>query len=314
MENLKVLILEGGFNEEHEVSIETGKQVKKALSDLDIEYKSILVDPFTFKKEIKKIKNDYLYFNALHGRFGEDGKIQKILDDLLVKYTHSNKEASSIGFNKALSKEAIKNTKVLTAKSITLDCRELTQNIMIEIYKKFGSFVIKPISSGSSFGIKIFKDEKSIIDLFNSDVDNLNIYKDHPKLLVEKYIEGRELTVAVIEKDHQSTSVEVTEIIYNNEYFDYESKYTKGHAKHILPAILPKDIYHNCKVLAKIVHDKINCRGISRSDFIYDGDNIYFLEINTQPGLTAISLVPEQLKYQNFSFNEMVLNIIKCSL
>lgn len=314
MENVKVLVLEGGFNEEHEVSIETGKQVKKSLSDLNIEYKSLLVNPITFEKEIIKFKNNHLCFNALHGRFGEDGKIQKILDNLSFKYTHSNEEASSIGFNKILSKKAIKNTEVLTAKSITLDCKDLTQNIMIENYKNFGPFVIKPISSGSSFGVKIFKDEASIIDLFNNELDNLNIYKDHPKLLVEKFIEGRELTVAVVEKKNLSIPLEVTEIIYDNEYFDYKSKYTKGYSKHILPAVLPQNIYHNCKIFAKIVHDKIKCRGISRSDFIYDGDNIYFLEINTQPGLTAISLVPEQLRYKNVSFNEMITDIIKCSL
>ena len=116
------------------------------------------------------------------------------------------------------------------------------------------------------------------------------------------------------ERNNNSEPVEVTEIISNNDFFDYQSKYTPGFSKHILPAKIPKHIYENCKMSAKIVHEKINCKGISRSDFIYDNDQIYFLEINTQPGLTSISLVPEQLKYQKISFDELISNIINSLL
>ena len=141
--------------------------------------------------------------------------------------------------------------------------------------------------------------------------ENKDIYKNHEELLIEKYIKGRELTVAVLNNNNKSVAIEVTEIIFNSDFFDYKSKYTKGYSKHVLPAKIPKNIYDICKDYAKIIHDTIDCGAVSRSDFIYDNKEIYFLEINTQPGLTPVSLVPEQLQYQNISFDELILNIIK---
>ena len=132
--------------------------------------------------------------------------------------------------------------------------------------------------------------------------------------MLEKYIQGRELTVAVIEKNKKSVSVEVTEIISNMEFFNYKAKYSPNIATHILPAKIPIAAYETCKTYAKIAHDTINCRGLSRSDFIYYNDKIYFIEINTQPGLTSLSLVPEQLKFKKTSFDQMIKNLIECSL
>ena len=132
--------------------------------------------------------------------------------------------------------------------------------------------------------------------------------------MIEKYIRGRELTVAVYENKETTQAVEVTEIFSSQPFFDYKAKYTKGFSKHILPAKLPKNIYKQCLSFAKIVHDKLRCRGISRSDFIYDQKKIYFLEINSQPGLTSISLVPEQLSYKNIHFDTLIRRIIESSL
>ena len=132
--------------------------------------------------------------------------------------------------------------------------------------------------------------------------------------MIEKYIKGRELTVTVFENDGISQSVEVTEIISKNLFFDYRAKYTKGLSQHILPANLPKNIYHQCLSYAKIVHDILGCRGITRSDFVYDEKKIYFLEINTQPGLTPVSLVPEQLSHKNINFDLLIKKIIDISL
>ena len=133
--------------------------------------------------------------------------------------------------------------------------------------------------------------------------------------MAEPYIEGKELTVTVIEDNKISKAVEVTEIYSNNLFFDYQAKYSKGFAKHILPAKIPKDIYDKCLSFSKIAHDTIGCRGISRSDFIYDqkSNNIFFLEINTQPGLTSVSLVPEQLKYHNISFHDLINKLLFAS-
>jgi len=314
MKNIKVLVLEGGFNEEHEVSIATGTQVKKSLLNLGIEFDSLIVKPLSFENDIKNYNRKYICFNALHGSFGEDGQIQKILDKLSFKYTHSNIQSSNIGFNKILTKNIIKDTEILSPKHLTLDYKDINRRIFLEIFVEFGSFIIKPISSGSSFGIKIFKDIENINFFFSDLNSNLKIYKNHKKILVEKYIEGRELTVAVINKNNKSFSIEVTEIIPKNDFFDYKSKYTPGFSEHILPANIPKKIYDKCKSYAKIIHDKIDCKAVSRSDFIYDEKQVYFLEINTHPGLTSISLVPEQLKYQNVSFENLILNILECSL
>ena len=140
------------------------------------------------------------------------------------------------------------------------------------------------------------------------------VKKKFKAVLIEKYVHGRELTVSVREKNGNSIPVEVTEIISKNEFFDYKSKYTSGYSTHILPAKIPKKIYDKCMEDAKLAHDILNCNCISRSDFIFDGTNIFFLELNTQPGLTPISLVPEQLKYHDISFDELVMSLIDSAL
>ena len=144
--------------------------------------------------------------------------------------------------------------------------------------------------------------------------NEINIYNNHNKLMIEKYIRGRELTVTVYENEKTTEAVEVTEIFCARSFFDYKAKYTKGFSKHILPAKLPKKMYKQCLSFAKTVHDILRCKGISRSDFIYDEKNIYFLEINSQPGLTPISLVPEQLSHKNIDFDTIIRRIIESSL
>ena len=310
----KILILEGGFNEEHEISLSTAKEIKKSLTNLNIEFDSLLVNPQTFSEDINKYDSNYLCFNALHGTFGEDGKIQKILENNEIRYTHSDAITSNIGFNKFLTKKKIQNTEILTAKSYILKATKLNETKIRDIYTQFNSFVIKPVSSGSSYGVQIIKNSKDI-DNFVRNIDNIHkIYKKHNELLIEKYIDGRELTVAVVDKENISEAVEVTEIISSNYFYDYQSKYSKGFSRHILPAKLPINIYNYCLECAKIVHDTLKCKSLSRSDFLYDNKNIYFLEINTQPGLTSISLVPEQLKHKNISFDNLIQNIINSSL
>tara|TARA_B100000408_G_scaffold13672_1_gene9537 strand:+ start:10236 stop:11201 length:966 start_codon:yes stop_codon:yes gene_type:complete len=310
----KILILEGGFNEEHEISLNTAKEIKRSLTNLNISFDSLLVKPQTFSEDINHYNNDYLCFNALHGTFGEDGTIQKILENKKIRYTHSDSITSNIGFNKFLTKKKIQNTKILTAESFLLKATNLDEIKIREIFEQFNSFVVKPVSSGSSYGVQIIKDSKDLENFVRNIENNHNIYKKHNELLIERYIAGRELTVAVVNKENISEAVEVTEIISNNYFYDYQSKYSKGFSRHILPAKLPVKIYDNCLEYAKIVHDTIKCRNLSRSDFLYDNKNIYFLEINTQPGLTSISLVPEQLKHKNISFDNLIQNIINSSL
>ena len=310
----KILILEGGFNEEHEVSLATAKEIKKSLFNQNIEFKSLLVSPKNFEEKISRFSNEYICINALHGPYGEDGQIQKILEKLSFKFSHSSSEASKLGFNKELSKKALRNTKVLMLDHEILESRLINKEKLTKIFLKLGSFVLKPVASGSSFGVKIFKTINDINSFSNDLKQNLSLYKEHKDLILEKYIKGRELTVAVVEKNKKSVSVEVTEIISNMEFFNYKAKYSPNIATHILPAKIPNEAYETCKKYAKIAHDTINCRGLSRSDFIYYNDKIYFIEINTQPGLTSLSLVPEQLKFKKTSFDQMIKNLIECSL
>jgi len=309
----KILILEGGFNEEHEVSMNTSKEIQKSLKRMKLEFDIITVNPVNFFTKIKSYNKDALCFNALHGPFGEDGQIQKILEKNNFTYTHSGSEVSKIAFDKSLTKSKITNSKIACPNSIVFNKNQIEFDKLIEIYHNFDSFVLKPVSSGSSYGVRVFNSINDIDRFFLNFKNEMNVYQNHKKLMIEKYIKGRELTVTVFENNKVSEAVEVTEIVSSNNFFDYKAKYTKGLSKHILPARLPKKIYQQCLYFAKIVHDTLGCRGISRSDFLYDEQQVYFLEINTQPGLTPISLVPEQLSYKNINFDMLIRRIIQSS-
>jgi len=310
----KILVLEGGFNEEHEISLNTSKEVQKSLERMKFKFDVLQVNPANFSKKIVFYDDDVVCFNALHGTYGEDGTIQKILENNKLTYTHSDSKVSKIAFDKNLTKTKIKNSEVVFLESLILDKSQITIDQFYKAYSRFSSFVLKPVSSGSSFGVKIFVSINDIEKFFSNYKNEIKTYNNIKKLMIEKYIKGRELTVTVFENNGNSQPIEVTEIISKNLFFDYKAKYTRGLSQHILPANLPKKIYHQCLSYAKIVHDILGCKGITRSDFIYDEKKIYFLEINTQPGLTPVSLVPEQLSYKNINFDLLVKKIIDISL
>ncbi len=312
--NKNILVLEGGHNEEHEVSLSTAIEVKKAILELNYNLQSIEVDPRNFHEKINKFKID-ICFNALHGPFGEDGKVQQILFNNKIKFSHSGVKTSTIAFNKHLTKIAIDKTGIDYPKTILLNNSKLNEKTFKYTLEQFGPFVLKPVSSGSSYGVQLIKSKEDIDLFFENILDQKELYKNHDNLMLEPFIEGRELTVAVVDENRKSNAIEVTEIISDNIFFDYEAKYSKGFSKHILPANIPEQIYQQCLNNAKIVHDTLGCRGVSRSDFLYDETNkkIYFLEINTQPGLTIVSLVPEQLNYNNIDFTMLIDKLLKAS-
>ena len=309
--NKKILILEGGKNEEHEVSLKTSREIKKALGKLKIEYKSIKVDPNNFEKKIIKYKN-YICINALHGPFGEDGEIQKILNKNKIKFTHSSYRSSRNCFDKHKSKTIISKNKILTPKSILVTKNDLNHVKLIEIKKIFKKFVIKPTKSGSSFGIKIIKNKKDFRDLINNIGVLKHKLKYHNEILIEEFISGKELTVSTIKFLDEIKALAVTEINSKNSFFDYIAKYSKGYAKHILPAKINVKDYNKCLNLALKCHKILKCNSIARTDFILNSKNkkIYFLEINTQPGLTLNSLLPEQARYRKIKFNDIVLGML----
>lgn len=312
MSNKKILILEGGNNEEHDVSLVTSREIQKILNQNKLKFKTLRVNPKNFHKKIINYKN-FVCINALHGPFGEDGQIQKILKKNKIPFSHSNIKSSNLCFNKSASKKEIIKNKLMSPKYYLLNINDLNEKKLITIKSKLKKFVIKPNRSGSSFGIKIIKNQKE----FDILISNLEEFKkelnNHKEILIEEYISGRELTVSTIKLDKKIHALAVTEIKSKNNFFDYKAKYSKGYAKHILPAKLNKINYAKCLKFATKAHKLLGCNSLARTDFIFDTkkNKIFFLETNTQPGLTPISLLPEQANYKGLPFSEIIFILIK---
>ncbi len=312
MSNKKILILEGGNNEEHDVSLVTSREIQKILNQNKLKFKILRVNPKIFHKKIINYKN-FVCINALHGPFGEDGQTQKILKKNKIPFSHSNIKSSNLCFNKSASKREIIKNKLMSPKFYLLNINDLNEKKLITIKSKLKKFVIKPNRSGSSFGIKIIKNQKE----FDILISNLEEFKkklnNHKEILIEEYISGKELTVSTIKLDKKIHALAVTEIKSKNNFFDYKAKYSKGYAKHILPAKLNKINYAKCLKFATVAHKLLGCNSLARTDFIFDTkkNKIFFLETNTQPGLTPVSLLPEQANYKGLPFSEIIFILIK---
>ena len=312
MSNKKILILEGGNNEEHDVSLVTSREIQKILIQNKLKFKTLRVNPKNFHKKIINYKN-FVCINALHGPFGEDGQTQKILKKNKIPFSHSNIKSSSLCFNKSASKKEIIKNKLMSPKFYLLNKNDLNERKLITIKSKLKKFVIKPNRSGSSFGIKIIKNQKEFDNLISNIEEFKKELNNHKEILIEEYISGRELTVSTIKLDKKIHALAVTEIKSKNNFFDYKAKYSKGYAKHILPAKLNKINYTKCLKFATKAHKLLGCNSLARTDFIFDTkkNKIFFLETNTQPGLTPISLLPEQANYKGLSFSEIIFILIK---
>ena len=312
MSNKKILILEGGNNEEHDVSLVTSSEIQKILKQNKLKFKILRVNPKNFHKKIINYKN-FVCINALHGPFGEDGQTQKILKKNKIPFSHSNIKSSNLCFNKSASKREIIKNKLMSPKFYLLNINDLNENKLITIKSNLKKFVIKPNRSGSSFGIKIIKNQKEFDNLISNIEEFKKELNNHKEILIEEYISGKELTVSTIKLDKKIHALAVTEIKSKNNFFDYKAKYSKGYAKHILPAKLNKINYAKCLKFASKAHKILGCNSLARTDFIFDTkkNKIFFLETNTQPGLTPISLLPEQANYKGLSFSEIIFILIK---
>ncbi len=312
MTNKKILILEGGNNEEHDVSLVTSREIQKILNQNKLKFKTLRVNPKNFHKKIINYKN-FICINALHGPFGEDGQIQKILKKNKIPFSHSNIKSSNLCFNKSASKKQIIKNKLVSPKFYLLNINDLNQKKLITIKSKLKKFVIKPNRSGSSFGIKIVKNQKEFDILISKLEEFKRKLTNHKEILIEEYISGRELTVSTIKLNKKIHALAITEIRSKNNFFDYKAKYSKGYAKHILPAKINKINYAKCLKFATKAHKLLGCNSLARTDFIFDTkkNKIFFLETNTQPGLTPISLLPEQANYKGLSFAEIIFILIK---
>ena len=293
--NGHVAVLMGGWSKEREVSLVSGAAVATALKDTGFQVTEIDVhqDAAALLTQLYPIPDKV--FNALHGRFGEDGCVQGFLNILGVPYTHSGVLASALAMDKPMSKRVFKEVGITVADHQILTREQLSQTV-------FGSkpHVIKPLNEGSSVGVNIIYEGDRY-----TPTEKEWPFGSH--VMAEQYIPGRELTVAVMGE----RALGVTEIKTERRFYDYDAKYSDGGSIHQVPAQLPQDIYDEAMRISVLAHKTLGCRGISRADMRYDGKDLYLLEVNTQPGMTPTSLVPEQASYANISFENLVVWLVE---
>jgi len=298
-----VLVVLGGTSGEREVSLQSGKACIKALKTKG--YKVSAFDPKKNSLNLIDKKFTDVIFNALHGRDGEDGVAQSYFEYLKIPYTHSGVVSSYNAMNKIISKEMFIKNKIKTPKFFSLYKSELkkkTKIIKIVNLKKFKfPIVVKPVNEGSSLGVEVSKNFKKLFISIN------RLFKKYDQLILEEYIGGQEIQAAVI----NGKALGAIELIPKRSFYDYKAKYTKAaRTKHIMPAKLPSKKYKEVLQIAKKTHKVLGCRGVTRSDFKFKNGNFYLLEINTQPGMTGLSLVPEIASYKGVTFENLVEKIL----
>tara|TARA_Y100001970_G_scaffold293807_1_gene443380 strand:+ start:8192 stop:9112 length:921 start_codon:yes stop_codon:yes gene_type:complete len=292
----KILILAGGFSREREISLKTAKAVNLELKKK--KYKTLICEPDgKFIKNLRNFKPS-IVFNALHGRYGEDGYIQSLLENEKIKYTHSGPLASSIAIDKEISKKIFIKNKILTPKYIKFNFKKNInkKKLINKIKNKIGfPAVIKPFNEGSSVQVYIcnkFNFFKNLIKLSN--------YKE---VMIEKYIPGREIQVAIL----GNRKLGAIELKPKRKFYDYKAKYNvNAKTEHIIPVDLKKKYMKKVLDIAYKAHRIIGCSGVTRSDFKFYNNKFYLLEINTQPGMTSLSLVPEIARFNKISFIELI--------
>ena len=295
----KILVISGGISKERLISLDTGKQVAKELSENGYVVK--ITEPDFKLLDVIKVFKPKAIFNALHGQFGEDGYIQTILESSGVPYTHSGVISSAIAMDKELSKKIFIKNDILTPKYIAYSFNKSKSDLLKLIDKKLKfPVVVKPVNEGSSVNVFICT-KKNILKI----VKSLENYK---KIIIEEFIPGREIQAAII----GSKKLGAIELKPKRKFYDYQAKYnSKAKTEHIIPVNLLKKEYNKIMNLALKAHKLIGCRGVTRSDFKYYDGKFYLLEINTQPGMTNLSLVPEIAAYHGINFINLIELILK---
>jgi len=295
----KILILSGGISKERLISLDTGFQVAKELKKNG--YKIKISEPDNnLAKNIKEFKPSVI-FNALHGQFGEDGYIQTILEQYQIPYTHSGPIASSIAMDKEISKKIFLNNKINTPKFIKYSFDKKNTKLIEQINDKLKfPVVVKPINEGSSVNVYICT-KKNITKILKS----MESYK---QVIIEEFIAGREIQVAIM----GNKKLGAIELKPKRKFYDYDAKYnTNAKTQHIIPVEISRNKLNEVMNMALKAHKVIACRGVSRSDFKFYRNKFYLLEINTQPGMTKLSLVPEIAAYKGISFIKLIEWILK---
>lgn len=302
MSGKHVAVLMGGFSSERPVSLSSGTACADALEaegyrvtriDVDRNVASVLAD----------LRPD-VAFNALHGPFGEDGTIQGILEYLQIPYTHSGVLASALAMDKAQAKLVASAAGVPVAEARVMDRHDFGS-----VHPMKPPYVVKPVREGSSFGVVMVKEDQS----HPPQIVTSSEWRYGDRVMVERYVYGREFTCGVM----GDTALGVTEVIpQGHAFYDYDSKYVKGGSKHVIPADILPNIYQKIQTLSVMAHQAIGCRGVSRSDFRFDDrfsaeGELIWLEVNTQPGMTPTSLVPEMAVHAGHTFGEFLKWIVE---
>ena len=298
----KILILAGGYSNEREISLITASSVTRELKKNN-KYKILTIEPDGhFVKKLRKFKPK-LVLNLLHGRYGEDGYIQSVLETEQVKYTHSGVLSSSLAIDKEISKKIFAKNKILTPPYFKfIFKRNFNYKNLIKKIDKILKFpvVLKPINEGSSVGVYITKKSS-----FNYNLMKLQKFKE---ILIEKYIPGREIQAAIL----GNKKLGIIELKPKRKFYDYKAKYsTSARTEHIIPVNLTHANFNKINAIAMKAHKLLKCRGVSRSDFRFYNNKFYLLELNTQPGMTSLSLVPEIASHNNISFIQLIEEIMK---
>jgi D-alanine-D-alanine ligase len=302
---MKVAVLMGGWSAEREVSLTSGAGVGDACERLGHEVVRVDMDR-NVAQVLSGIRPDVV-FNALHGTPGEDGTVQGMLDLMQIPYTHSGLATSVIAIDKQLSKQA------LVPHGIRMPGGHVVKSESLYLGDPLPRpYVLKPVNEGSSVGVAIVTASGNYGDPIGRDVKGP--WQDFDELLAEPFIRGRELTTAVL----GDRALGVTELKPKSGFYDYDSKYTDGMTEHVCPANIPDDIAAACCDMALKAHRVLGCKGTSRSDFRWDDEKgvegLFLLEVNTQPGMTPLSLVPEQAKYRGISYDHLVQTILEEAL
>jgi D-alanine-D-alanine ligase len=294
----KILIISGGISKERSISLDTGRQVASEL--IKNGYKVKITEPnFKLTDIIKSFKPNII-FNALHGQFGEDGYIQTILETFNIPYTHSGVISSAIAMDKELSKKIFVKNNILTPNYISYLFNKSKSELIKIIDRKLKfPVVVKPINEGSSVNVFICTKK----NIFKS----IKLLQSYKKIIIEEFIPGREIQAAII----GAKKLGAIELKPKRKFYDYQAKYnSKAKTKHIIPVNLKKNYYDYLMNTALKAHKLIGCQGVTRSDFKFFNGKFYLLEINTQPGMTNLSLVPEIAAYHGINFIKLIQMIL----
>ena len=325
MSKKNIAIVAGGDSSEYVVSVRSGANVLKAINQelftpwlvrmkgeewivLDGENKLTDIDKsdFSFTVNGQKCKFDYAYI-IIHGTPGEDGLLQGYFEMLHIPYSSCDVQSSALTFNKYFCNNYLRSFNIHMAQSVRLIMGEKYN--AEQIIEKLGlPLFVKPSAGGSSFGITKVKEAKDLVEAVNKALD------ESPEAIIEQFIDGKEFTVGVVKTDHRKLVLPVTEVIPKNEFFNYESKYIPGMAEEITPARISEELTLKVQALSSNIYDLCSCSGIVRIDYILKGDIFYFLEVNTVPGMTETSFIPQQIKAMGLNLTDLLTDIILAGL